>query len=257
MIARRCVAALVVPTVLLAACTSSGDKQGPTTSPPGSGTATSPAAQLADKVRHGVEGLKSAHLDVDAAVLGQKITGDVMFADGRTTASDLTIDQVGTVVEVITVGTTSYAKLPGAQNTSGKPWVQVSATSGNEYVRALAGTLTLTTAATSIGSLTGLLGTATTSVKDSGSEQVGGVTAEHYALTIDPTKATGDIADALSAAGKDPLPVDLWLDAQDRPVQIKIAVPFGQQSFPLLVKVSKFDAPLDISAPPPDQVSTS
>lgn len=255
---RRSLAVLPALALLSAACTSSGGGTAPTTSAGTRGSTSSAAAsQLADKVHRGVAGLTSAHLAVDAGGLGLDMAGDVTFANGATTASDIVLDQGGTKVEVITVGGTSYAKPPAAQNTSGKPWVKVSDSSSNEFVRALAGTLSLTTAATSIGDLTGLLATAGTSPKDDGAESVDGVSSEHYTLTIDPTKVTGALGSALSVAHTKPLPVDLWIDAQGRPVQVKIGIPFGGKSLPLLVKISKFNAPVHISAPPASQVDSS
>jgi hypothetical protein len=253
---RRSLVVVLAAGVLLAGCTSSGGSAPSTPATESTSASSAAAAQLAGKVQQGVAGLRSAHLQVLAGALGGNIAGDVTFAKGETTASDVTIDQGNGPVEVITVKGTSYAKLPSSHNTSGKPWVQVKSDSSNEFVRALSGTLSLTGAATSLGALTGLLETAVTSVKDTGQENVTGVDAEHYGLMIDPKKATGELASVLSVAGSKPLPVDLWIDAQGRPVQIRIAVPFGQQSLPLLVKVSKFNAPVHISAPPASQVST-
>jgi hypothetical protein len=254
---RRSSVLVLAGVALLAGCTSSGGSAPSTPAGASPSPSSAAAAQLADKVQHGVAGLTSAHLQVLAGALGGNIAGDVNFADGHTTASDMTLDQGGGPVEVITVNGTSYAKLPTSQNTSGKPWVQVKTDSSNEFVRALAGTLTLTTAATSLGALTGLLGTAVTSVKHIGPEPLAGVQADHYLVTVDPKKATGELASVLSVAGTKPLPVDLWIDSQGRPLQIKIAVPFGRSSLPLLVKVSKLNAPVHISAPPASQVSTS
>ena len=218
------VVALVSVVVVASGCTSSGSGGTSSSAPTTSGTSSGAAAQLAAKVQDGVASLTSAHLDVDAGALGGTITGNVAFAHGRTTASDLMLDQAGADVEVVTVGGTTYAKLPAAHNTTGKPWAKVSANSSNEFVRALAGPLSLTTAATSLGSVSGLLGTATTSVADRGAQPVDGVSTEHYALTVDPTKATGDLGSALASAGTKPLPVDLWLDPNGRPVQIKISI---------------------------------
>jgi hypothetical protein len=60
----------------------------------------------------------------------------------------------------------------------------------------------------------------------------------------------------LNDLGEKTIPVDLYLDSTGRPVLIKIAVKLGTQSFPIVIKVSKFNAPLQISAPPPNQVAS-
>lgn len=238
----------------LVACSSSGGSS-PTSSAASSQSAA--AGKLAAKVEHGMAGLSSAHLDVDAGALGGKITGDLTIANGTTTASDLTVTQAGSTVELITAGGTTYGKLPPSHNTSGKPWVQVSSTSSNEFVRALAGTLSLTNAATSLGSVGDLLSTAATSVNDVGATRIDGQATEHYSLTIDASKVTGALRAALGSTGTKTVPVDLWVDGQGRPVQVKVSIPLGQQSLPLLVKVSNFNAPVKIAAPPADEVSTS
>lgn len=55
-----------------------------------------------------------------------------------------------------------------------------------------------------------------------GTEQVDGVTAEHYELTVDPAAALAGVTlpDGVATMLPDSLDVDVWLDAQDRPVKV-------------------------------------
>jgi hypothetical protein len=196
--------------------------------------------------------ITSAHLQLDGGVLLGTTEGDFSFADGSATASDIMVNQGGQHTRVVTVGTTSYAMLPAGQNTTGKPWAKVSANSKNEFVRGVAGTLGLVKAASSLTAVAGLVSTAT-SVQDKGSSGPG----HEYALVIDPAKTSGtDLGALLSMAGPDPLPVTLFLDGAGRPVRVQVTLKLGSQPFDVTVDVSKYNAPVHITAPPASQVST-
>jgi hypothetical protein len=246
---RACLAALFVATTA-AACSSSGGKgQTATTPPPPSstsaGTSSAQAGALANTMRKGMSGLTSAHIAVDAGTLGGKSDGVVKYADGQATASDITLDMAGRT-RVVTIGNTTYAKLPAGQNTTGKPWALVSPNSSNEFVRGLAGQLTITRATSSLPAVADVVATAT-SVQNKG----GG----HYALQLDPSRSAGTtLGSVLSSLGEKTVPVQLTLDGKGRPVLIQISVKLGSQSFPVVIKVSNFNQPVTITAPPRDQV---
>jgi hypothetical protein len=249
----RFAAVLLVP-ALLAACSSSGG--GSASTPPSSGApqtsgsaaASSPAAAaLAAKMRKGLTGLTSAHVVVNAGALGGTSIGDITYANGTATASDITLESGADKTRIITVGSNSYANLPKGRNTTGKPWVKVSATSKNEFVRALASSLSLNKAAASLPAVAGLASTAS-SVQAKGTGR--------YALVIDPAKSSGTtLGTLLGDIGQKAIPVTLVLDSAGRPVKVLIAVKIGSQSFTFGVTVSKFNAPVHISAPPADQIS--
>jgi hypothetical protein len=242
---------LLAATVLLVAgCTSSGSGGGtgaPTSSSGGSSTL---AATVANTMRKGMSGLTSAHLVIDAGGLGGKSIGDVKYSNGQATASRLTIN-AGGAATLVTIGDTTYAKLPGGRNTTGKPWVIVSPDSNNEFVRALSSQVGLTKAATSLPAIADAVASAST-ITDKGTTAQG----HAYALQLDPGKvADPNLGGALRDLGENPVPVTLLLDKSGRPTQVKILVKLGSSSFPILIDVSKFNAPLTITAPPPDQVA--
>jgi hypothetical protein len=253
---RRCAAALALPALVIAGCSSSGGATKTSSPPPPSSTQStasvtpgSPAAvALAAKIRKGLTGLKSAHLVVNAGSLGGISVGDISYANGAATASDIVLDNGGEKTRIITVGSTSFAKLPKGRNTSGKPWVTVSAASKNEFVRALASSLSLNKAASSLPAVADLAGTASSVTTKSEAQ---------YALIIDPAKSSGTTLGTLLAdIGQKTVPVRLTLDRGGRPVAVAITVKLGSQTFAVTVAVSQFNVPVKITAPPAGQVSS-
>ena len=251
MIVRLTAAALLAP-VLVAGCTSSKPKAAANSS------TTSAAAALAAQLGTALNSLTSAHLTIDAGALGGTSSADVALSNGSVTGTDATVSENGVQVELVTVGGTSYAKIPTTANPSGKPWVAVSATSSNAIAKALA---TQTGVADITGSLSVIpkLVAGASALQDKGKDAVDGVSAEHYTMKIDPTKPSGSagIDSLLHALGSAPVTVELWVDAQTRPVKLVIDIALGSAAFPVTVGVSKFDAPVTITAPPAAQVSTS
>jgi hypothetical protein len=226
-------------TLALAGCSSSGGSHAPSPSSP---AATVTATSVADKIRTGLTGLTSAHIDVDAGVLGGTSSGDFAYSDGTATASRMSLGSGANKTEVITIGPTSYAKLPAGRNTSGKPWVKVSQDSSNEFVRGLAA-LSVSKAAASLPAIADLAATAT-SVKADGNT---------YTLLIDPSKSSGSTLGArLGATGQATVPVQVTLDDKGRPVRIHVNLKLGSVD----ITISDFDAPVHISAPPADQVAS-
>lgn len=215
-----------------------------------SGTGSKQAQALAATMRKGMAGLTSAHVVVDAGALGGKSVGDVSYSGGQATASDITLN-AGGKARIVTVGGTSYAMLPPGRNTTGKPWVVVSPTSSNEFVRALSSQVTISKAASSLPAIADVVANAA-AVSDKGQVSAG----HHYAMQVDPAKV-GDatLGSMLRDLGENPVPVQLVLDKTGRPVLIKIAVALGTQNFAIVITVSRFNAPLHISAPPSSQVT--
>jgi len=240
---------LAATVLLMAGCTSSGGT-GASSAPPTSSASSKLAATVADTMRKGMATLSSAHLVIDAGGLGGKSVGDVKYSNGQATASRLTINAGGPAT-LVTIGDTTYGKLPPGRNTTGKPWVIVSADSNNEFVRALSSQVGLTKAATSLPAIADAVATAST-ITDKGTTAQG----HSYALQLDPNKiADPNLGGALRDLGENPVPVTLLLDKSGRPTQIKILVNLGSSSFPILIDVSRFNAPVTITAPPADQVA--
>lgn len=251
--------AAVAAVALVGGCSGSPSSAHDTaTSGPGSTAgatgSTISVATLAQRLDAALNQLTSAHLDVDAGGLGGTSTADVTLASGHATASDVHLTQSGQQVEEITVGSTSYVKIPG---TSGQPWVKVSPTSSNPIAKGLATGISVAGLTSSLGIVTDLV-RSSSDLAVTGSEQVDGVATTHYTMKLNPKQATGSpqLTGLLAVLGSSPVPVDLWLDSQDRPVKFTIHVSLGGVALPVTVQVSKFDVPVSISPPPAAQVSS-
>jgi hypothetical protein len=217
------------------------------------------AAGLAAFLLDGTASIRSAHLELEVDAAGNKITGtgDETLSDGRADAFDLTetIPGVGDIRVLMTEGQT-YVQLPAGLNPSDKPWLLISAESTNPVVQQLATSLQSVTESSSLDQYTAFTQAAT--VRLVGSEQVDGVDATHYALVVDVPKLPNDTpgrSDLLSA-GLLKLPVELWVDAQGRPVKVTEELTVQNQKITTLVTLGNFDEPVTITAPPADQVET-
>jgi hypothetical protein len=251
--------AALATVALLAGCSGSPAHDAAATgtgnSSTGASGSTISVTALAQHLDAALNQLTSAHLDVDAGGLGGKSTADVALSGGHATASDVHLTEQGQPVEEITVGGTSYVKVPGASG--GKPWVQVSPTSGNPIAKALATGISVAGLTSSLGIVTDLV-RSSSDLAVTGREQVGGGAATHYTMKLNPKRATGSsqLTGLLAVLGSSPVPVDLWLDGKDRPVKFTIHVSLGGVALPVTVQVSRFDAPVSIAAPPAGQIAT-
>jgi hypothetical protein len=89
---------------------------------------------------------------------------------------------------------------------------------------------------------------AVSTVTSLGEEDLAGQSADHYVMSID----TSQLATASPVAGMpDELKADVWLDGDDRMVKSSIDVGSGATYDATL---SDFDKPVEITAPPADQV---
>jgi hypothetical protein len=247
----RLVFATVVALVC-AACSSSGD------SAPSSRTAASSSdgSALAAQVRAGLAGVTSAHLEIDLGSLGGRSSEDVSLAAGTLQASRLTLHRSGGDVQVVTVGGTSYAKLPASQRAGGKPWAVVSAKSTNPAITKLAGGVDIANATASLDAISGYVSSAA-SVTRTGSDQVGAAAAARYRLVVDPSRLKGNaqLRQMLQLLGSR-IPVDLWVDTHHRPVRLAVDTTVSGQHIAINIEISRYDAPVTITAPPADRVST-
>ena len=247
---RLLLAAALAGLTVVSGCSSSGGGA-PSSSAAASTAPNAQAQALAAKLRAGTSGLTSAHIKVVAGSLGGTSEGDVTFQHGAATASDITLNQSGST-RIVTIGDTSYAKLPGGRNTSGKPWVVVSNDTSNEFVRALVGQVAIIKAAVSVPAISALVAEAT-SVRDLGASATG----HHYAISLDMDRVKQSTLGAqLATLGTDPLPVDLYLDPKNRPVEIKISARLGTQPLPITITAGDFNAPVTITAPPANEVAS-
>lgn len=247
-------AALLAPLLLVAACTSTAKHTLSISSAPNGSPESSAAKSLESSMHAALATVTSTAISIDAGALIATTTGHIALHDGTATASDLTIGTGAEATRVITVGTTAYAHLPAGENTTGKPYVLVSATSSNEFVRGLVADLQILQAASSLGDLADLLATAT-GFTDAGPATVAGVPAHHYRFDVSGDAHGSNLQKQLAALASAPVPVELWTNAQSLPVQVVLSIKVGGATLPVTATLGSFDAPVSITAPPGNEIA--
>jgi hypothetical protein len=269
---RRLRAGLALPAFALVACSSTTSGQGSTAAPgspgagscPGTSTTAPPsnptdAHGLAAVLTAGAATVTSAHIELNVTAGGQQITGagDEQLKCGKLTGLDISESLPGGAgdFELIITGGKSYAKLPPASNPTSKPWVLVTPDSSNPTIAQLANSLQSTEASASITSSTAFVNAAS-SVKNDGPATVNGTPTTHWSVIVDPSRLPDSNPGkaALVQAGITSLPVELYVDSQGRPARVTENFTTQGQDVSTQVDVGRYNQPVSISAPPPDQV---
>ena len=260
---RLTAAALIAPLVLAVGCTSSSKHSTSTStsstqgsgSSTGSGSAASSGAHALQASMHtALTSVTSTAVTIDAGGLIAATTGHITLDNGSATASDITIGTGADATRVITVGSTAYAKLPAGQNTTGKPYLKVSESSSNEFVRGLASDLQILQATYSLGDLVDLLASAT-GFTDNGATQLAGAAAHEYSFDVVGDAQGSNLQKQLASLASAPVPVQLWTNAQNLPVKVVLTVKIGGASLPVTATLGSFNALVTITAPPSSEVS--
>jgi hypothetical protein len=249
------------------AATSSGGSSGggsgspsPSTSSPG---ASITVKQLAAKIQAGTRALTSARIGMTSELGGHvelRMTGAEQVKNGAATAMELN-DRLGsTATSVRVIGDRLYIKLPAAAAASGKSWLEVSTTSSNPMLRRLASQLASAREQAATNQYGPLVASAS-AVRTVGPETVGGVPTTHYRLQIDPAKEHNPLLSAtefrvMKRLGLRSVPVDMWLDAQGRPVKVVDRLRVYGHDVVTTITLGGFDQPVHIVAPPAGETAT-
>jgi hypothetical protein len=261
---RRLCALLAVPAAaVLSACTSSSShpQNTPSTgnSIPSGVPTTAPA--LSAQVRSAVAGITSAHISLDINLSAQALTGegDEKLENGQLVALDITenLPGGGGSIRIITVGGKTYAKLPAALNSSGKPYLLVTPTSSNAVVKQLAASLDTALSSASLGTVSVFVGAAK-SIDVVGTATVAGVSTTHYSVTVDIKKLPKSLPgrSELAAGELDTIPMELYVDSQGRPVEVADIFRVQGEQVASKATVTGFNRAVTITAPPANQVGT-
>jgi hypothetical protein len=265
---RRLVAAtLLCPAIAVVGCSSGGGGH-PSGNSATSTTSASPAlppatdaAGLANLLQRGISSVSSMHLVLNVTTSSQTVNGegDAKLAGGTLTALDLT-EQLGSGDKrrLRIVDQASYAELGGTANPAGKPWLLITRDSTNPTARNLAASLEAVRRSASLDHFSAFA-SAARSVTLAGKESVNGTPVDHYSIQVDVAKLPeGTPGRApLLAAGITTLPIELYVDDQGRPVKATQDLTVQDQHTSTVIAFSKFNEPVSITAPPPDQLSTS
>jgi hypothetical protein len=218
------------------------------------------ATELFARVSAGLTKVTSAHVAITSTLGGETITaaGAETLANGSLTAADITENVPGQGgYRLIIVNGKTYAQLPPGMNHSGKPWVLVSTNSADPLIRTIAATLGQLISSASVTAIP-QFAPAATGVTDQGHEDVAGVPATHYGFTVQVAKLpnTFPAKAVLQQAGLVAIPVELWIDAEGRPVKITQRLAVSGQTSDTTVSITAYNTPVRISAPPANQVSS-
>ena len=192
--------------------------------------------------------------------LGGKVPGDLA-------------DPADWKLEAITDGDVVYLQFPliAKELPDGKTWVKGDAADFSK---------TDTSGLDQFGSLSGMdprdvfgfLKAVSGSIEAVGSEEVRGVSTSHYRATLDPAKLTqlvpaeqrktlSGVDEAARQAGLTELPIDVWIDADNRirklAIELVAKMPGSDESMQasFVIELYDYGTPLDLDLPPADQVA--
>lgn len=218
----------------------------------------------------------TAHLELTETVqIGDQTVeitaqGALDFAEGDSQLT-LALPEGAGELEIRSIGSTLYLKAPpeaaAALGGGDTPWISIDLAQAGmgQLGSALGGGLPTQNPGQMFGFLAGISG----ELQEVGTETIGGVETTHYSATVDlaalaQAQGTGG-AEATAALeellGTSTLPVDVWIDGENLIRQVKMVIPIsGQGEIPggqvsLVQTLSEFGAPVDITAPPADQVT--
>jgi len=225
------------------------------------------ANQLVAAAKEGTNKSKSAKFTMRANLLGQSVksTGQGRF-DGANSAMAMTIDTSMGQMEMRLVDKTVYMKLPGAQAAqlgNGKPWLEIDSNGDAPASKVLSGSLSAAEQNDPSKTLEQIKSEQTT---------LNGEPVNHYTLDLDFAKTAGQLPGGLSdqamgsLKGKNVhIPMELWLNAEQLPVQIVMdmgplmqaaGTPTQGGDSKMTVTYSDWGTPVDVQAPPADQVGS-
>jgi hypothetical protein len=248
-------AAVLAVAVLVAGC--SQDVSGSGKSKQGT-TFPSDIQDLAGLLSRGNESIKTAHLDLTETAAGQTVkgSGDEKLSGGKATSIDLSETVNSISLEFIIIDTQVYAKLPPTVYQSSKPWVQITSSTSDPTLQQLYQSFQ-SSLQSGAGNNVSALVSAGKNLDYQGTEQLDGATVGSYLITVDVSSLPTDFPnrDALVQSGLSSIPVHLYVDQQGRARKVTEHLSVSGQTVDVLVTLTKFDAPVDISPPPADQVA--
>jgi hypothetical protein len=264
-------AAALALAVSLSACSddSNGNAQGG-----GSGGGAPEAATnlvaLAKQVGDQTDQSSTAHMKFTGDAGQMKITGegDMRLGGGEPAMSmDMDTGQTGQMSMVLLDGVL-YMKLPAELSQGDKPWIKIdSKDKTNPVAQALSSVVDqMRQNADPRASLEQFEKAGT--IDSTSKEELNGEQTTHYKITVDVQKLADTQTDptlkqAMETAIKSGLkdfPVEVWVNGENLPLRTKVQMPTADptsgKSVPVNVQVdySKWGEPVDIQAPPADQV---
>ena len=195
-------------------------------------------ADFVARIQHGIENTKYAHVEfsMDGATGGMEGQGDT---DYTVTPANMKMNMSigGQDMNLLLVDSVMYLESPQAPGKFIKyDLSDPSNPLGSQLTDQLDPAASMAKFAAAVSSVTSL-----------GEQDIDGQSADHFVMTIDTSK----LATTSPAAGMPAeLTADIWLDGDDR--MVKSSIDLGDATYD--ATMSDFDKPVDITAPPADQV---
>lgn len=225
-------------------------------------------AELAKSIGDKTSDTNTAHMKFTGDAGGQEITGegDVQFGSAKPAMKmDMTTAEGN--MSMVLLEEALYIKLP-QELEPGKPWLKIDATTNSELATALAGMSEQMSENTDPRATLEQFEKAGT-ITDTKEETLDGKKTTHYSITVDVQKLADSQTDetmkqamqqAITQGLKD-FPVEVWIDEDDLPVRLKMEMPTPDPSTGQTMQVgvqvdySKWGEPVDIAAPPAEQIA--
>lgn len=206
----------------------------------------------------------TAHFRLDLAAGHEQVktTGQVDFAGTDTKMSmHGGVSGVGTL-DMVVIGDTAYLKLPEQMAATGKPWVKFDSSGTDPVSRALSGLLSEEKQNVDPSqSLSQLVGSATITRRSQ--DTVNGQPATRYDISVDTQKmlhsklVTPQLRQLLATSGAS-LPPHftevMWLNSDNLPVKFTLTEKVAGQQVHVTATYTDWGGPVDITAPPADQI---
>lgn len=235
------------------------------------------AQELALAAKSETAKTKSARFTFEMNMMGQKVTGGGAGRfDGADTAMSMTMDVFGQQMEMRFVDKAMYMKLPQGMPGMGqsKPWVKVPADGNGPMSKMLGGTDQMLEQNDPSKTLEQIQKAGR--ITRSEQTQLDGQPVTHYWVDLQLAKLAGQVPGGMSGqslegmrkAGIESIPVQLWLNQDNLPVQfttdmtavMKTAAEQAGQQLPggmrmsMTMKYHDWGAEVNVQPPPADQV---
>ncbi|WIX82072.1 hypothetical protein QRX50_15565 [Amycolatopsis carbonis] len=235
--------------------------------------------ELASASKQGTAKSKSSKMSMTMSIGGKNMTAEgLMSYDPANLKMSMTMTTDGQQSEIRLIDKTMYMKLPAseaAQMGTDKPWVKISPDSDDPISKALSGSMSQ---ASEQSDPTKILDQISQAGRIVSSDQttLDGQPVNHYKVEIDVAKGIDKMLDSVPAESRDQakqllegknikMPAEIWLNKDQLPLQITMdegelmkalgAPASAAGSGKILVKYSDWGTPVDVTAPPADQVT--
>lgn len=204
-----------------------------------------PAAKVAERMTNALMAAKTAKAKVDMGGLGtmdMKLT----FTDGKSNTEG-SFNMSGLAMDIISLnnGEEMYLKAPAMQVTN---WTKVDANSTNPVIKQMAGQMQQMKGQMDPTSTIKMYAQAG-DFTSAGQQELNGTKVTKYTGTI-PGKVLAQASGAAASGATIPdMPVEVYLDDKDRPIQQVMSMNTNGQTIKITSTYSDFGAPIEIKAP--------